>query len=133
MLWKRNVAEVEARFQHQLATAVEALKWYSTVSTKDFIQGVAITALAKIGRQMSDQPKPTAGELLPEFEALGFKRKIDQSTTSEWTADADGVLLPLHRFIGQYAKEIAEAHNAAVQEAYEKGKQDGVREHYVGK
>ena len=63
-------------------------------------------------KRMSNQPKPIAGE---------------------WTADADGVLLPLHRFIGQYAKEIAEAHNATVKEAYEKGKQDGVREHYVGK
>ncbi len=39
---------------------------------------------------MSDQPKPIG----------------------EWTADSDGVLLPMHRFVGQYAKEIADAHNA---------------------
>ncbi len=36
-----------------------------------------------------------------------------------WTADSDGVLLPMHRFVGQYAKEIADAHNAALAQAKE--------------
>ena len=58
-----------------------------------------------------NQPKPIAGE---------------------WTADADGVLLPLHRFIGQYAKEIAEAHNAALAAEWEDHQRtkDTLREEY---
>jgi hypothetical protein len=38
-------------------------------------------------------------------------------TDYEWTGDDDGVLLPMHRFVGQYAKEIADAHNAALRNA----------------
>ena len=38
---------------------------------------------------------------------------------AQWTGDDDGVLLPLHRFVGKYAKEIADAHNAEIQQLRE--------------
>jgi hypothetical protein len=46
------------------------------------------------------------------------------TTTGEWTADDDGVLLPMHRFVGQYAKEIADTHNAALAAERELGQQE---------
>ena len=64
------------------------------------------------------QPKPTTGELLPEFVALGFKRKIDQSTTSEWTAERIAAYLKTGGGYEALAVEI----NAALDAEREKHK-----------
>ncbi len=72
---------------------------------------------------MSDQPKPFVCPCHGyRYQSRECCLHIDESQpkpTGEWTADSDGVLLPMHRFVGQYAKEIADAHNAALAQAKE--------------
>lgn len=58
---------------------------------------------------------------------------IAKNTIDEWTEDTVHRLFRRHWQSSEAFKLIADAHNAAVKEAYEKGKQDGIREHYVGK
>ncbi len=56
---------------------------------------------------------------------------LDTKPTGEWTADK--IPACLQSITAHDWGLIADAHNAAVKEAYQKGKRDGIREHYVGK
>ncbi len=58
-----------------------------------------------------------------------------EQPTGEWTYEKVAGLLGMseERSSNYNLVVLRDAHNAAVKEAYEKGKQDGIREHYVGK
>ncbi len=75
---------------------------------------------------MSDQPQ--LAKATTEGEEIYY---VPPGQPQEWTPEYVQTLVAKNIFTD--AKIIANAHNAAIKAAYEKGKQDGIREHYVGK
>jgi hypothetical protein len=85
---------------------------------------------------MSEQPQeevlpPDWNKDLPVITHL--TKPSSEQPQEEWTTETVHKLFRQSWQAPELFKLIADAHNAAVAAAYEKGKQNGVREHYVGK